>query len=547
MPPRAAPEPERLPAGPPGFGAGVAAGVVLVLAAFAVAYPALGVAIELARGAIGDPAGAIDALRVPVGVLARSSATAVGIGVLATALAWGPARVLASGRRALAPVLIAPMLMPMTLAYAGWGQARAPGTAVGDWLEHLAGEGHRWAPMVAGRSLAVVGLALWAVPIAAIVLAGDMARRDRSVEEAARLERASVGRRALLRLGLARAGVAWAVGAVALVMLGSAVPLHLAQLETHAIVTWRELAERGPDGWWRVWIGAWPALAVALVGGWFVGGWFVGGRVLAGLRDTGGAGVVTEPPRARRGATIAALAVWAAAVAAPLAMFAWTLDGWSRVGTFLRLSGDALGASVGVGFLVALGVVVLALATSLALGAGGRWSAVAVGVSGRAMLAAALVPGVLVGAAVARCGYGGAAALVAAHLARFGVIGVGVGCWVAWAEPPERRALRRLDAPSAARAWLGGCLPVQAAPIAGAGLAAWALSVHEIEASIMVQPAGVPSLAQTVLGMLHYARTLELAAASVVVMGGGLAVALAASALLIFGGGQPRRTGRSIR
>lgn len=542
MPPRAASEPERLPGGPPGFGPGLAAAVVLVIAAFAVAYPAAGVAIEIAHGAVRDPVGAGEALKVPIGVLARSGATALGIGVLAAALAWGPARVLASARRALAPVLIAPMLMPMTLAYAGWGQMRAPGTALGDWLERLAGEGHRWAPMFAGRALAVVGLALWAVPIEAIVLAGDMARRDRSVEEAARLERAGVWRRAVLRLSLARAGVAWAVGAVTLVMLGSAVPLHLAQLETHAIVTWRELAERGPDEWWRVWVGAWPALAVALVGG-----WFVGGRVLEALRETAGAGVVTEPPRARRGAAVAALAVWAAAVAAPLAMFAWTLDRWSRVGTFLQLSGDALGASLGVGFLVAIGVVTLASATSLALGAGGRWSAVAVGVSGRAMLAAALVPGVLVGAAVARCGYGGPAALVAAHLARFGVIGVGVGCWVAWAEPPERRALRRLDAPSAARAWVGACLPVQAAPIAGAGLAAWALSVHEIEASVMVQPAGVPSLAQTVLGMLHYARTLELAAASVVVMGGGLLAALAASALLMLGGRQPTRTGRSIR
>ncbi|MEZ6317329.1 MAG: hypothetical protein R3B49_01055 [Phycisphaerales bacterium] len=541
-PPRAG----RLPDVGRGSGASVAvvAGLLVGAVAFAVGWPAAGVVVAVVRGAVRDPGAAAAALAVSPGVLARSVAAAGGIAVLATALAWGPARVLASGRaRALAPLLVAPMLMPMYLAFSGWGQARAPGTMVGDWIERLAGEGHRWVPIFAGRALAVVGLALWAVPIAALILAGDLARRDASIEDALRLERAGWWRRALVRAGLTRAGLAWSVVAVTLVMLGSAVPLHLAQLETSAIVTWRKLAENGPGEWWRVWVGSWVVVVVAVVGG-----WVVGGRVVAGLRDTReGAAGAGAPVPARAGAYLGAAAVWMLGVGGPLALFAWTLDRWSRVATFFELEGRGVAASATLAGLCAIGVAGLAMGTSFVLSTGSRRAAGVVGVVLRVLVVSALIPGVLVGAAVARCGYEGPGAVVAAHLARFGVLGVGVGCWLAWAEPPERRALRRVDGVAPLRAWAGACLPLQWAPMVGVGLAAFALSVHEIEASVIVQPPGVPSLAQYMLGLLHYARTLDLAAGAIVTIGGGLVVAVVAAALVGVGSRQPVRTGRSIR
>jgi len=541
-PPRAARSPDA------GRGSGVSVAVVCVAlaaaAAVAVGWPALGVVIGVVRGVARDPSGAFAALRVSPGVLAGSLGAAGGIAALATALAWWPARVLASGRgRALAPLLVAPMLMPTYLAFAGWGQLRAPGTIIGDWIEGLAGEGHRWVPIFTGRALAVVGLALWAVPIAALILAADLARRDGSIEDALRLERAGVWRRVLVRAGMARGGLAWSIVAATLVMLGSAVPLHLAQLETNAIVTWRELAGNGPGEWWRIWLGSWPALVVA-----GVGGWGVGGRVLAALRDTRERGpAMNAPAPARVPAFVGAAFVWVLAVGGPLALFAWTLDRWSRIATFFELEGRGVVASSTLAGLVALSVVALAAAVSFVLSTGSRRGAVVVGVALRVLLVAALIPGVLVGAAIARSGFGGTGAIVAAHLARFGVLGVGVGCWVAWAEPPERRALRRLDGHSPVRAWAGACLPVQWAPMVGVGLAAFALSLHEIEAAVIVQPPGVPSLAQYMLGLLHYARTLDLAAASIVTIGGGLVVAVAAAGLIGVGSRQPPRTGRSIR
>ena len=142
---------------------------------------------------IGGPAFAIAgsiALRVPSGPssvsveliarsLAVSVATALGIGIAATLLGWPLASLLSTGgrhRRLLAPLLLTPLFVPQTLAYAGWGVVRSPDTVVGDWVVGVAQSGQRWLPVVLDRSLAVAGLALWAAPLAAAVLAVWLSR-----------------------------------------------------------------------------------------------------------------------------------------------------------------------------------------------------------------------------------------------------------------------------------------------------------------------------------------------------------------------------------
>ena len=45
-------------------------------------------------------------------------------------------------------------------------------------------------------------------------------------------------------------------------MIGSAVPLHLAQVETFAILIWRDLNLTTEPA--RVWVRAWPLLLVAI-------------------------------------------------------------------------------------------------------------------------------------------------------------------------------------------------------------------------------------------------------------------------------------------
>jgi ABC-type spermidine/putrescine transport system permease subunit II len=71
-------------------------------------------------------------------------------------------------------------------------------------------------------------------------------------------------------------------------------------------------------------------------------------------------------------------------------------------------------------------------------------------------------------------------------------------------------------------------------------LAFTCLSLHEIDASIVLQQPGTQSLAQTLLAQLHFARQEEMAAGAIVVVGSGLVVAMVAAALLVVRGVRER-------
>ena len=51
-------------------------------------------------------------------------------------------------------------------------------------------------------------------------------------------------------------------------MIGSAVPLHLAQIDTYAIRIWLGLNETRREEHWKVWLAAWPLVAAAIAAGW---------------------------------------------------------------------------------------------------------------------------------------------------------------------------------------------------------------------------------------------------------------------------------------
>ena len=85
---------------------------------------------------------------------------------------------------------------------------------------------------------------------------------------------------------------------------------------------------------------------------------------------------------------------------------------------------------------------------------------------------------------------------------------------------------------SGVRGWFALCVRRQAGVIVGVGLAAMALSLHEIESTVVLQPPGPTTLAQYVLNQLHYNRNDELCAACVNVMGVGVLLALAAGWLI---------------
>ena len=196
-------------------------------------------------------------------MLGRSAGIALLIAVLASVVGWPAAWALRRAGAGWFVVLVSPLLMPSYLAYAGWGVLRSPDTAVGKWLmmgtRDAAGI-NRWS-VGADYVLAVGGLVLWSWPLAALVCAVRLRRIDESVFEAMRMDVRGRVRRMGKVVWMCRGAVGAAVGLVGLVMLGSALPLHLAKLDTFAIKIWRVLDETPQDQRGKVWIVACPFLA----------------------------------------------------------------------------------------------------------------------------------------------------------------------------------------------------------------------------------------------------------------------------------------------
>jgi len=456
-------------------------------------------------------------------LLATTLAWAVGIGTLATALALPCAWVMRGRPWARVVLWLVPLAMPSYLCYTAYGLARAPGTWLGDLIERAAQEGWTGLPVFVGRVLAIGGLALWAWPLAAMVLAAGFGRLDSGLLDALRLEPWGPVRRAWVIGRLSWRWLAGAVAIVALVMFGSAVPLHLANAPTYAVRAWFELtlSPGGPS----VWVSAWPVLVVAGVAGWW----------LARPVADAGAGQ-RDAPQARGACRWMARGVWACSTVVPLVLCAWSLRDWGSIGTFWRVSGGAVGQSAGVALLVGLATLLLGLAVWVAASGFGPSRAAARATCG-VLVGFSLVPGVLVGRALVECvnllpGLGGIAdgpgMLVWAHAARFAWLGAATGVLLATREARALADLRSLEGPGFL-SWLVVCLPRGWGAMACAAAGAAALSLHEIEASIIVQPPGSISLAQTLLGDLHFARSEELAAGVLQVLGLTWGLAAAAS------------------
>jgi ABC-type Fe3+ transport system permease subunit len=476
-------------------------------------------------------------------LLGQTIAWGLGIAILATLLAWPAAWVIRRRGWGVVGLLCVPLMLPTYLAYTAYGILRSPGWFVGNWLEALVKVGWASAPIVAGRVTAVFGLTLWAWPISAIVLGASVKRIDEAVLDSLRLD-ASAWRRRGATLRMCRAGVLGAVGAVGLVMIGSAVPLHLSQVPTYATKTWLDLTLA--PGSWRVWGAAWPLVVIAVVAGWWIGSRVVRGAAAreeveggAQARRSGAAGVMTG-------------LAWTASTVVPLVLFAVSLsivkgkagfeaawEQWRAVPRFFKLGGESLVGSLEVASGVGAMAVVIAGAVWQSLSCrrvGSRaWGgSPMLLLAVRGLLVAGIIPGVLVGAAFSLAANAtdvtssladSAWIVVLGHTARFGFVPALIGCWLAAIEPRQERELRALDGALNFAGWAMASLPVQAGALIAAGLASAALSLHEIESAIVLQPPGSPSLAQMLLNDLHQLRMQDLSAAGVVLVGGGLMVA----------------------
>ncbi len=499
---------------------------LLLVVAVVVAAPIGAVVASAGWGPKENASGTIAIGWNPI-LFAKTLGWAALIAAIATALAlpcgWF------AGRRGLWVSVLAcvMLLLPTYLASSGWGLIRAPGTMVGDLLERLTEGERRWIPIAVSRGLAIAGLAMWATPLAMLVIAGSVRRVPVAAEEALRLEASSWLHAAIERIKMIKGGVVGGFVLVLLVMLGSAVPLHLAQIETYSTKLWLMLDESSQGEKWKVWVSAWPLFAVAAAGG----------LILRRLARDVNVEVVDGESQKRGGGFWLSIGVIGLGVALPLVSFALSIHHVSSFATVWAASRDAAMTSLSVAGVCAVAGVLLA--AWMASGQVGRHAQI-VAIVGFGVMA--LVPGVLVGGAVAALWRGGPSwvsetwlIVVLAHIARFGIVGVLSGVFATRSETVSEQEMRRFEGGDGLKGWIRGCLPWQWGILAAGGLAMGALSFQEIEASIMVLPPGVESLARDMLQHLHFARTEELSVTSVIVVSIGLGIAGLAAGLAVLG------------
>lgn len=506
-------------------------GVVVVLT---VVFPAAMAGVHAVAGLVKGPSGsraeAASWGQIASGpIIASTLSWAMGIAAVATLLGMPAAWWV--GRRGLRswPWTIVPLAMPTYLAYGGYGLARAPGTALGDWLERAAHEGWPLAPVVAGKTLAFLGVCLWSWPIAALIVGWGAARLDSSVIESLRMEHATWFQRQKVVLRSLARPICTSLLVLTLLTLGSAVPLHLAQADTWSIKLWFALDNVPWDQRWRVWLLASPVMAVGSAAA-----WNAAGAALRGVASSDS----QEAPRAPTWQSLSVAAVvWGLSTVVPLALFAGSIRQASSLREFWRVNDDAVAWSALIA--VTVGAISLCIcAATWILASGPRRGGSLLRIMLAPLGAAGLAPGVVVGAMVneawgsfeqTRAVGDSYWIVVLAHLARFAWIPALVGAVMASLEPRDRRAQRAIDGAVSVWGWWQASGRPAAGLLAAGGFFAALLSLHEIESSVMVQPPGVDGLARRLLQFLHFSKMEDLSAAGVWLIGGGLALAVVAA------------------
>lgn len=502
------------------------------------------VILELARslGSVFDQQSTIQAsdlyLRSDrIGLLIRSLAIAGFIGLVGVCMGIPVGQVLSAKldgqRRVLAAVLLSPIWLPAIMVYAAGNILRAPDTLIGRAIISFStsSEDLRWVTIWAGYAIAVLGLAIWSAPIAGVLIASGLGFRSNLYQEMIALEPVGIFGRAKLwvRLHLGVLFRAWVL--VTVLMLGSAVPMHLAQLETWSIVIWRQLAEHPIDEWGAIWLSAWPMVIVGVIGAWLLTRTVIKREEQSPVEDRGHSG-----RRVPKVIMLMAMAVWAMGALVPMAAMLFTLDDFGSLIQFWRIEASAMRDSGLIALATGAATATIAALTAITL-AHPAVSIRRVSAMGVLILCIlGLIPGVLVGAAIARSpmtmitqGWGGA---LLASCIRIAFLGAVIGALCAASETYERKSVRWQIAGGSIRGWVSTTLPGIWTAILGSGLLGGLYSMYEIEASVMVRPPGMENLPQQLLSDLHYARLEQLSAAGVNLLGIGLVCSIIGTMLI---------------
>jgi ABC-type Fe3+ transport system permease subunit len=461
----------------------------------------------------------------------------------AVLLAWPGAWLLRTRGYTLAPLLFAPLLLPNYLAFGAFNLLRAPGTTLGDLAERL-GRESPWIPVALGKAIAVGSIMIWSAPVAMLILALHLRRIDDSTLEQLALDAGPQSDGAhndgfvrtkwtqfLGELSLARDGLRGSFLLVLALTLGSVIPLHVARVNTLTIRVWLAMDLLPQDQQWRAWILTLPLIAIALVAA------FLGVR---GIRlDAPESQTRLSPRVASRGVWFGALAVAALGAIVPGALLALHLAREGGLVEFIRNYREPLLTSGGIALIVAAASAALMLLAWIGTLAGGV-SKRLVQVSLALFAVGAIMPGVMLGLWIAHTVRtlvpaleDSTLVLVLAHLARFGVVPVALGCLLASIESRDARDQRTLDGVRSLGALWAAAITGNARALIGAAIIGGVLSLHEIEATVTLQPPGLDTLARAVLNQLHFMRTQEFSAAGLILLGIGLLGGAVCSAVLV--------------
>lgn len=480
----------------------------------------------------------------------RTVGVSVLIAVLATVLAYPASWFLARAGGGWWAFVCAPMLLPNYLAYAGWGLLRDPYLwslafgADGFSLPGLLAGLPEWARLLPGKVTAVVGLALWVWPVSAVILATGIGGVGRDRLDAGASLGAGFWRRRRLEAGLVRGHVVLSVCVVGVLMAGSAVPLHVAQVRTYAVDLWAMLALTSDTG--GVWRSGLPVLMVSgVLGGlaaWVLVGGAEGDPSARTVRDGEGRG---KGVRLGAGgwAVAAGLALWCVSVVVPVALFGLSLRSARSLVVFWDENVGALAGSVGTAAVVGAVAVVVHLAVwrvaSLGVRAGGGTRLLLMVVCGLSA-ASFVTPGVLIGLSALEIGRASGVPervlVVGAHVVRFVFVAVVAGLYAAGLEEGRLREVREGLGGGGVRGWASACVRRHAGICAGVFLVMSVLSLHEIESSVVLLPAGGAQLPQRLLEYLHFNRSERLGASVVNLFVLSLPVAWGGLLLLMRGG-----------
>jgi len=480
-----------------------------------IAWPTLAVVLEAAQGSASDAPQRGHSFAPQL--LARTLAVGLVIAFLATVVGLPGAWLIRRRAWSWFPLLAAPLFTPAYLASSGFNILRAPGTPFGDWLGELSRSGSQWATLFAGKAIAVIGLSLWASPIASAIIAAGLRTVGNETLDALALD-ASRPRKCLALLNAIRGYLLASILLIAALMLGSAVPLHLAQVKTTALLAWLTLQQTGSVR--AAVVACAPLTLIAAAAG-------VWATLLLERRPA--RETLTDPsPSNPSHRFLAALApsttVLSLSVLLPTVLFATQIRNPSALRRFWLEAGDSVSSSA----IIAVGVGLLCAALAALVFATRSSSALRLLVA--AFVAAALVPGILVGCAW-RLAWpntwpDSAAIVILAHTTRFGIVGVLGGLLLKRLEDQPTRDLMHIDGVQTLSAWWRASGLRLAAPWVATAVVAGIFSFHEIEAAVVVQPAGAIGLPQRLLNDLHQLRMEAMSAAALWMTAVGLFAAL---------------------